>query len=259
MNLIEPKTTQKPVVCGHRGACGQAPENTLTAFQKALEAGATWIEFDVQLSADGIPIILHDDTLERTTSLKQPVRPTALSLSQLKELDAGSWFSPTFTGEKIPTLEEVLAEFGSSLGLNIEIKSTAGFEADNGLEQKIAALVRQYKLEDTALISSFDPLRLNSLNRHDPELRLAFLYDDKPEKYPPNFDPIALARSLNAAALHPPFKIIDEGLVSRTHANNLAINTWTVNEIPDLQRMIELRVDMVITNYPDRLAGLLRR
>jgi glycerophosphoryl diester phosphodiesterase len=259
MNLIEPRTTQKPVVCGHRGACGQAPENTLTAYQKALEAGATWIEFDVQLSADGIPIILHDDTLERTTSLKQPVRPTALSLSQLKELDAGSWFSPAFAGEKIPTLEEVLAEFGSSLGLNIEIKSTAGFEADNGLEQKIAALVRQYKLEDTALISSFDPLRLSSLNRHDPELRLAFLYDDKPERYPPNFDPIAVAKSLNAAALHPHFRVIDESLVSRTHANNLAINTWTVNEIPDLQRMIELGVDMVITNYPDRLVGLLRR
>lgn len=258
MNLTETKSSPKPLVCGHRGACSQAPENTLVAFRKALEAEATWIEFDVQLSADGIPIILHDDTLERTTSLGQPVRPVALRLDQLKELDAGSWFSPEFAGEKIPTLEEVLAEFGSSLGLNIEIKSSPGFEADNGLEQKIAALVRQYKLADTALISSFDPFRLNSLNRHDPELRLAFLYDAKTLKNAPDLDPVALAKSLNAVALHPPFEIIDEALVSQTRANNLAINTWTVNEIPDLQRMIELGVDMVITNYPDRLVKLLR-
>lgn len=258
MSLLDMKNTCQPAICGHRGASGHAPENTLVAFRKARELGATWIEFDVQLSADGIPIILHDTTLERTSSLGQPVRPTELTLAQLKELDAGSWFSPDFAGEKIPTLEEILAEFGSSLSLNIEIKSTPGFEADNGLEQKIAALVRQYKLEDKALISSFDPYRLGSLNRHDPELRLGFLYDANPEHYPPDFDPIAMAKSLNAVALHPPFRIIDPALIARTRDNGLALNTWTVNDIADMQRMIELGIDIVITNYPDRLAGLLR-
>ncbi|MDB5081519.1 MAG: hypothetical protein JWP00_3443 [Chloroflexi bacterium] len=259
MNLVKTESSRQPAVCGHRGASGYAPENTMVAFRKAYEQGATWIEFDVQLSADGVPIILHDDTLERTTSLGQPVRPVELTLAQLKELDAGSWFSPEFAGEKIPTLEEVLAEFGTSLGLNIEIKSTVGFEADNGLEQKIAALVRQYKLEDKALISSFDPFRLASLNRHDPELRLGFLFENAPEKYPPNFDPITVAQSLNAVALHPPFRAIDQTLAERTRASGLALNTWTVNEVPDMQRMIDLGLDIIITNYPDRLVELLRK
>src|SRR3954447_15867557 len=117
MSLFDTKSVLTPAVCGHRGASGHAPENTLVAFRRAKELGATWIEFDVQLSADGIPIILHDDTLERTTNLGQQLRPTELTLAQLKDLDAGSWFSPEFAGEKIPTLEEVLQEFGDSLDM----------------------------------------------------------------------------------------------------------------------------------------------
>src|SRR3954465_12682255 len=107
----------RPAICGHRGASGHAPENTLVAFKRARELGATWIEFDVQLSADGVPIILHDDTLERTSDLGKPLRPTELTLAELKSLDAGSWFGPEFVGERIPTLDEVLEEFGTVLGL----------------------------------------------------------------------------------------------------------------------------------------------
>lgn len=257
MSLSETKSVLKPAVCGHRGASGYAPENTPVAFRKARELGATWIEFDVQLSADGVPIILHDDTLARTTNLGQELRPTELTLAQLKDLDAGSWFSPEFAGEKIPTLEEVLDEFGGNLGLNIEIKSRPGFEADNGIEQKIAGLVRQYKLEDSALISSFDYTRLASLSRHDPGLRLAFLFEARPDLYPPDFDPVETAKSFNAVALHPPFRIIDRTLVERTRANGLDINTWTVNEISDMERMVALGLNIIITNYPDRLVKVL--
>src|ERR1700712_5512893 len=160
---------QKPFVCGHRGACGYAPENTLTSFRLAQQQGATWIEFDVQLSRDGVPIILHDDTLERTTNLGKALRPTELDLAALKELDAGSWLSPEFAGERLPTLDEALEEFGQTIHLNIEIKSTVGFEADNGLEQKIAQAVRRYNLQERVLISSFDPFRLMSLHQYDPE------------------------------------------------------------------------------------------
>jgi glycerophosphoryl diester phosphodiesterase len=257
MNLFETKSPHTVAVAGHRGASGHAPENTLVAFRKAKELGATWIEFDVQLSADGIPIILHDDTLARTTNLGQQLRPTALTLSQLKDLDAGSWFSAEFAGEKIPTLEEVFAEFGEKLGLNIEIKSTPGFEGDNGIEQKIADLVRQYKLEDSALISSFDAGRLASLNRYDPGLRLAFIYEGRPDLYPADFDPIVTAKSFNSVALHPPFRIVDQSLVERTHANGLNLNAWTVNEIPDMERMVALGLDTITTNYPDRLVKVL--
>jgi len=258
MTLSETKKPQAVAVAGHRGASGHAPENTLVAFARAKELGADGIELDVQLSADGVPIILHDDTLFRTTNLGQQLRPTELTLARLKELDAGSWFSPEFAGEKIPTLEEVFAEFGGKLGLNIEIKSTPGFEADNGIEQKIAELVRQYKLEDSALISSFDAERLASLNRYDPGLRLAFIYEFRPDRYPPDFDPIATAKSFNSVALHPSFRIVDRSLVERTHASGLKLNAWTVNEIADMERMVALGLDTITTNYPDRLVKLLQ-
>ncbi len=259
MSLFETKKRHAVVVAGHRGASGHAPENTLVAFARAKELGADGIEFDVQLSADGIPIILHDDTLARTTNLGQQLRPTELTLARLKELDAGSWFSPEFAGEKIPTLEEVFSEFGGKLDFNIEIKSRPGFEADNGIEQKIADLVRQYKLEDSALISSFDAGRLASLHRYDPGLRLAFIYEVRPDLYPPDFDPIVTAKSFNSVALHPPFRSVDRALLEQAHTNGLNINAWTVNEIPDMERLVALGIDTITTNYPDRLVKVLEQ
>ncbi|HEX2911449.1 MAG TPA: glycerophosphodiester phosphodiesterase [Chloroflexia bacterium] len=244
------------IVCGHRGASGHAPENTLPAFQRALEMGATWIEFDVQLSADNVPIILHDDTLERTTSLKEAVRPVELTLNELKKLDAGAWFSAEFRGTEIPTLEEVLQQFGQKLGLNIEIKSTPGFESENGLERKIADLVTQYDLQDKVLISSFDPFRLQALHRYAPEIKLGALYTSRASDYPTNFDPFAMAQSFKAVAVHPPFSLVDKSLMERAHGLGMAVNTWTVNHESDMRRMLELGVNMIITNYPDRLAKL---
>lgn len=258
MPANESDPQKRPLVCGHRGASGHAPENTLVAFRRARELGATWIEFDVQLSADGVPIILHDDTLERTTNLGQPLRPTELDLAELKKLDAGSWFGPEFAGEPIATLEEVLEEFGTILGLNIEIKSRPGFEADNGLERKIADAVRKYALQDKVLISSFDPTRLRALHQYDPELRLGALYTSRASDYPPNFDPIAMAQSFEAVALHSPYTVVNEALVARAHQHGLAVNTWTSNELAEMRRLIDLGVDMIITNYPDRLSALLQ-
>jgi glycerophosphoryl diester phosphodiesterase len=258
LNISENKVSNKikPLVCGHRGACGHAPENTLTAFRRALEMGASWVEFDVQLSADGVPIIFHDDTLERTTNLGRSLRPVELRLDALKQLDVGSWFGPQFAGETIPTLDEVLEQFGASLNFNIEIKSKPGFEADNGVEGKVAEAVRRYALLDKVVVSSFDPFRLLSLHRLDPEVRLGLLYTSRASDYPPGFDPMVLALSFDAVALHPPHNIVDADLVERTHAKGLAINTWTINDLDEMARLIELDVDMIITNYPDRLVGL---
>jgi glycerophosphoryl diester phosphodiesterase len=247
------------ILCGHRGARGYAPENTLAAFRLAREMGATWIEFDVQLSADGEVILLHDDTLERTTSLRQPVRPTALTVAELQALDAGSWFDPRFAGEKIPTLREMLMELRGTLGFNIEIKSKLGFEPDNGIEAKVVQIVRDLGLENEVLISSFDFTRLARLHEIAPDLRTGALYNEQVFSYLPNFDPIAIAQSLGAVAIHPAHYLIDAGLVERARAANLQINTWTVNEPADMQRLLALSVDMIITDYPDKLKDELGR
>ncbi len=253
------ETLPKPFVCGHRGASGHAPENTMAAFRLAQKMGATWLEFDVQLSADGIPIILHDDTLERTTSLAQPLKPSDLTRDELKELDAGSWFSDEYRNERLPTLDEVLQEFGQVMGLNIEIKSRVGVEVDNGLEQKIAQSVRRFNLQERVVISSFDPFRLTSLHRYDPELRLGALYTGRAHDYPAGFDPFLMAHSFEAVALHPPRQKVNAKLIEQARRENLEVNTWTVNEEADMQRLIGLGVDMIITNYPDRLVNLLAR
>lgn len=245
-----------PLVCGHRGASGHAPENTMAAFREALEAGADWIEFDVQLSADGELIILHDDTLNRTTNLNQTRRPVEFTLAQLRELDAGGWFGPGFAGERIPTLDEVLEEFKDRLGLNIEIKSRKGFEADNGIEAKVAEALKRHNLFDIekVIVSSFDSTRLAALHALNEQIPLGALY--APRDNQKNFDPFQLIPVTGARAFHPEFKIITEAMVARAHQENLLINTWTVNELPDMQSMIDLGLDMIITNYPAQLREL---
>jgi glycerophosphoryl diester phosphodiesterase len=246
----------KPLVCGHRGASGHAPENTMAAFREALEAGADWIEFDVQLSADGEVIVLHDDTLQRTTDLRQARRPTEFSLLELKRLDAGSWFGPGFAEERLPTLDEVLEEFRGRLGMNVELKSRPGFEADNGIERKVAeALVRHNLLDiEQVIVSSFDPGRIAALHALNERLPLGALYS--PKELPRGFDPFQLIHITGAKALHPPFKVVDETLVARARKAGVLVNTWTVNELPDMQRMIDLDLDMIITNYPAQLREL---
>lgn len=258
VNARQPSSDRKkPLVCGHRGASGHAPENTLVAFREALEAGADWIEFDVQLSADGEIIVLHDDTLQRTTDLQQARRPVEFSLAELKKLDAGSWFGPGFAGERIPTLDEVLEEFRGQLGLNIEIKSQMGFEADNGIEQKVAQALVRHNLFDIeqVIVSSFDPTRLAALHALDERVPIGALY--YPTKNDPrNFDPFQLIVKTGARAFHPHFKLIDEALMQRARKEGVLVNTWTVNDLPDMYRMIELGLNMIITNYPAQLREL---
>ncbi|MEI7554094.1 glycerophosphodiester phosphodiesterase family protein [Candidatus Chlorohelix sp.] len=247
----------KSKVCGHRGACGYAPENTFAAFHKALEQGAEWVEFDVQLSAEGVPIILHDDTLARTSDKGGARRPTELALSELKELDAGEWFGSEFAGERIPTLDELLEEFGQKLELNIEIKSKPNFEADNGIEKMVADAIVQHNLVNRVIVSSFDPTRLARLHAYNPTIPLGALYTSKAEEYPPTFDFFQLAEITGAIALHPHYKVIDEAYMGRARSLGLKVNTWTVNDPEDMTRLAKLGVDIIITNYPDKLVAAL--
>lgn len=257
--LVTETKNKTSLVCGHRGASGHAPENTIAAFREALEAGATWIEFDVQLTADGEVIVLHDTYLERTTDLKQRVRPSTLTLAELKKLDAGSWFGPGFAGERIPTLDEVLEEFKGKLGFNVEIKSRPTVEPDNEIEVIVAQKLARHNLHDIneVIVSSFDPIRLAALHAYDERLPLGALYD--PKDHPRRFDPFLLIPITGARAFHPKHTAINEALMERARKQGLMVNTWTVNEIPDMLRMIELGVDIIITNYPAQLREVIER
>lgn len=227
------------LVYAHRGFSAQAPENTLASFQAALDAGADGVELDVTLSADGVPVVMHDDTLERTTTGHGLVWRQPLSL--LRTLDAGVWFGPGFAGERVPTLEEVLALL-PTIEVNVEIKGGRG--APSGLPAAVHRVLDQHAEPERIIVSSFDPRMLRSLRRLDRRWRIALLFGDRG----------LLARSwriwaraLDPEFLHPKAEILDTVLETEDPAR---INVWTVNEPDAMLQMAKRAVRGIITDDP---------
>ena len=171
-----------PQIIGHRGACAYAPENTLASIQSAADMGIEWVELDVKLTADDVPIIFHDDNLIRITDHDALVKD--VPYSAIKELDAGSWFADSFVDEKIPTLEEaveLIIELG--LGLNLEIKPCAGREVETA-QIALDYLARIWDDHDKIIISSFNEVSLETAaDMLAGDWALAYLIDDIPEKW----------------------------------------------------------------------------
>jgi glycerophosphoryl diester phosphodiesterase len=237
-------------VTAHRGFSGAAPENTLAAFQAAIDLGCDWIELDVRLSLEREVVVIHDDTLARTTNGRGPVAATPLAA--LKRLDAGAWFGPAFRGEPLPTLAEALTLARGRIGVNIELKGEKGGRyRSEELADRCLAEVRQAALGDRVLFSSFDPAALDRIRRQDPSLCVA-LITDRPWTQPSQVDggrryPLLHCRSatLTAAA------------VASAHADAVRVQAWTVNTPREMKRLLALGVDGIITNRPDRLLALL--
>lgn len=227
----------RPLVFGHRGAREVAPENTMAAFQKALALGADGIELDVMLSADGIPVVIHDYTLERTTNGRG--RVAEHTLAQLRALDAGG-------GEPIPTLAEVLDAFGDSLRINIELKIASA--ADDGLVARVAQLVAERGLFDTVLISSFNPLALWRMRRADARLARGLLYAPGVPLY---LRRAWVAPFLALDAMHPHFSMVDAVYMRWARRRGYHVNVWTVNDPGEMERLLDLGVDVLITDRPD--------
>lgn len=235
----------------HRGASAVAPANTIAAFERAVTLGADGIEFDVHLSADGVPVVIHDFAVDATTDGSG--RVLELSLAQLKQLDAGAYFDPAFTGERIPTLEEVLQAFGDRLLLNIELKSTS--KRDNGLERAVVALIEEHGLASRVLFSSFNPLSLRRAKKIAPHILAGLLYA-------PDL-PLYLSRAWLAPlapheARHPEHTIVDAHYMAWARRRGYRVNAWTVDDPDEMRRLIDLGVDGIITNVPDVLRDTLR-
>ena len=242
--------SRTPLNFAHRGASAAAPPNTLVAFEKAIELGADGIEFDVHLSADGVPVVIHDFTVDSTTDGSG--RVAEMTLAQLKHLDAGSHFDRAFAGERIPTLGEVLEAVGSRLLLNIELKSTS--LRDNGLEQAVIAQVEQHSLGDSVLFSSFNPLSLRRAKRLASHIPVGLLYA-------PDL-PLPLRRAWLAPlvpheARHPKHTMVNAHYMAWARQRGYRVNTWTVDDPDEMRRLIDLGVDGIITNVPDILCDVL--
>ncbi len=240
---------KKTLNIAHRGAARQAPENTMASFSKACEIGADGFEFDVQLSRDGIPVVIHDEMLERTTGSQGLVKD--YTLSELQSLDAGGWFAQEFKGISIPTLEEVLDEFKSSkLLFNIELKS--GIILYPGLEEAVLKMIADRKLEERTVLSSFNHYSLVTCRKINPEVRTGVLY------MAGLYEPWNYARTLGCYSVHPLFYNLQiPDLVQGFKEHNLPIFAWTVNEEKYMKMMVMAEIEAIITDFPELLKDLL--
>ena len=240
-----------PAIIAHRGDKTQAPENTLAGFQMAVENGADGIELDVKLTADGQVIVLHDQTVDRTTNGSG--RISNIEFAAVRELDAGSWFSETFRGERIPALEEVFETFGRHTYMNVELTNYAT-PGDN-LVPKVVDMVKKHGLQNKMLFSSFFARNLQITRSLLPEVPRGLLcLRGRLGLWGRTF-----GWRVNYFALHPYLTDVTPGLVSRVHAAGKRLNAWTVNPEEQLKRMIGFGVDAIITDDPVLALRLLGR
>jgi glycerophosphoryl diester phosphodiesterase len=233
----------RPTIFAHRGASDHAPENTLPAFELALQQGADAIELDVKLCADSEVVVLHDQTVDRTTDGTGDIRQ--LSLAEIKKLDAGSHFDIAFQGETIPTLAEVFEAVGRRTYINIELTNYASLL--DSLPEQVARLVKQNSVQDRVLFSSFNPIALIKAHRHLPVVPIGLLA--QPGKSG------ALARSwlgrlIGYYALHPEHSDVTRGLVESCHRWSKRVHVYTVNEEEEMRRLFGLHVDGIFTDDP---------
>ena len=225
-------------VWGHRGASEHAPENTIPAIELALAQGADGVEIDVQLTRDDEVVVIHDETLERTTDGRGWVADH--SFDDLLALDASAGHEG-FSGVRIPTLADVLAATGDAL-VNIELKNSE--IPYKGLEERVLEIVAEHGAADRVVLSSFNHYSLRHLRELGTAMPLGVLYSDV------LFRPWSYAAKLGVQAVHPPLRSTRRRLVEECHARGLAVNVWTVNAPDDIRRLADIGVDAIMTDDP---------
>lgn len=236
-----------PLWIAHRGAGKLAPENTLAAFRTGAAHGYRAFECDVKLSADGVPFLLHDDTLDRTTPERgvAGLRPWAA----LSRIDAGAWHSPAFAGEPLASLDAIGAYVQhNGFALNLELKPTPGLERDTGLAVGAACLRLWAHASSPLLFSSFRPDALQGVRETAPRTPRALLIDTL---WPGWFD---MAQQLGCVAVVSNHRLMDEALIQQLHGAGLRALCYTVNEVADADRLLALGIDGLITDAVDRFA-----
>ena len=232
-----------PFVIGHRGAAGLAPENTLISLRRARLEGARWVEFDVMLSRDGVPLLFHDDTLNRTTNGKGLV--ARHDFTDLRELDAGSWFNATFAGERIPSFAEtieVLAEEG--LGANVEIKPTPGLARETA-EAACRMISESWQESMPLVISSFEQDAMAVARDMLPDRDRAMLFSRLPKNWQ------NVVGKLECNAVHVSNRSLTEKVVDAVRAQGLPLRVYTVNDPIRAETLREWGVSSVFTDRPD--------
>jgi glycerophosphoryl diester phosphodiesterase len=250
LRLCGKTIVQTPLIIGHRGASAVAPENTMAAFREAIAAGADGVEFDVRLTRDGVPVVIHDSTLRRTGGLHR--RIADLTWTELKQVDAGSWFNQNFAQETVPSLNELFTLFESNnLLLNLEIKSDSPSE-HTPLAEACCRLIDEHALKERIIISCFDLAALKIVKSIDSEIKTAALFE-------PSFSNLsglsnerivnqAIGVGATALALH--HRLARKDLVDKAKLLGWIVAVWTVDDVAWIERARSIGVDALITNNP---------
>jgi glycerophosphoryl diester phosphodiesterase len=226
----------------HRGSSGTHPENTLSAFLAAADEGAQMCELDVQATRDGAVVVIHDESVDRTTDGHGAV--AQLTLAQIQRLDAGAKFAQKFSGDRIPTLDEVMRATRGKLGLNIEIKEGA-------VERHVCELMRAHDALSTSMVSSFEWKALEAVRAIDREVRIGLLAEENRNAL------LDAASAMNAYAVNPRYDLADAAFCAEAHARGLKVLVWTVDAPEVMRTLIAAGVDGIMTNYPARLRDVL--
>jgi glycerophosphoryl diester phosphodiesterase len=258
------RESPRPLVFAHRGGGGLIPENTLEAFQYSARMGVDVLELDIHSTSDGTLVVMHDAAVDRTTDGRG--RVNELMLEAVKKLDAGYVFSPDsgqtfpFRNRKItvPTLREIFDAL-PQMTFNIEPKQHAP-----SIIKPLCALVRERKMIDKVIVGSFNQTTINDFRRECPEVAtsaspsevtkfLALVKTGLTNSYTPPMQALQVPQNLGS------LQVVSKEFVETAHRRNLKVHVWTINETADMQRLIEMGVDGIMTDYPDRLLTLLGR
>lgn len=248
-------------IIAHKGASGYAPENTLAAFELAVEEGADMIEIDVHLTADNEVIVFHDEELGRTTNGTGKVHEH--TLAQIKELDAGSWFSDKYIGEKVPTLRETIDSIHGKLHCLIDIKSK-GHEFYEGFAERIVDIIDEKGAKDWCIIQSYEQDYLEAAYSRDSTVQMKKLLLGEDES--PLFSFYVNTKSFMTnrnkhhfyETLNPHYTSLSQRRIFRLHAKQYKVYTYVVNEREDMIKMLNMGVDGIITDFPDKLSQIRR-
>ena len=236
---------KKSLNIAHRGFSGKYPENTMRAFIEAVKVGCDGIETDLHMTKDGVIVICHDETIDRTTNNIGYI--AEYNYEDLCKVDAGIKYGRDFANEKIPTLDEFLEYIkDKNLYINLELKNNI-IQYEN-MEEKVIEKIHEYKLQNNVILSSFNHYSMIKVKEIDNRIKTGLLYVAN------LYNVHEYAEKLKADALHPFYPaVFDENIVKDIHDNGLLINAYTVNEESHMKRLMELGIDGIITNFPDKL------
>ena len=246
------RKTDRPTIVAHRGSSGSAPENTIAAFRMGINEGANMIELDVRMTRDFFLVVLHDQDIKRTTNGVGKVWD--FSLQELRAFDAGQWYGPKFKGERIPTLRQVMELLPPHVTLNIEVKTDGEPRQRLALEEACILAIMEKKLEQRTIVSSFDHAYLKRFHHLFPAIRTGALYLPVRDTLS---TPSRLAQTLGISAFICAKNQVTKKMVEDAHAHDIPVACYTVNAREDLDKMLNLQVDTVISDYPGQIREML--